>query len=114
MNRLIQPFCASFAQVSFTPVTIASRISSAVNLAAMAHAVHAHNPDFIGDLINHPIVAHTDAPVVLGAGEFATTGRARVVGESANGGDDPVVNFGRKPFEVFLGSAFEEDPIHGQ
>ena len=88
--------------------------ASAINLAAVAHAVHAHNPDFIGNLINHAVIAHADAPVMLAAGKFAATGWTWIVGKSANGGDDAVVNLGRKPAEVFLGSAFEEDTIHGQ
>jgi hypothetical protein len=49
----------------------------------MAHAVDAHYADFIGNLINHPVIAHADAPVVLAAGKFAATGRARVAGQSA-------------------------------
>jgi hypothetical protein len=79
----------------------------------MAQAVHAHNADFIGNFINHPVIADADALVVLAAGKFAATGRARVAGQCANRGNDAVVNIGRKPIEVFLGSAFEEDAIHG-
>jgi hypothetical protein len=48
--------------------------ASGINLAAVAHAVHAHNPDFIGDLINHPVITHANTPVVPAAGKFAATG----------------------------------------
>ena len=41
---------------------------SAINFAAVAHAVDAHDANLVGDFINHAVVAHGDAPVVL-AGE---------------------------------------------
>ncbi len=53
--------------------------SSAINFAAMAHTVHAHFASSIRNLINDTVVAHSDAPIILAAGEFATAVRPRVL-----------------------------------
>ena len=42
-------------------------------LPPMPDAVDANDPDFIGYLVNHPVVAHGDAPVILAAGQLAAT-----------------------------------------
>src|SRR3989442_942255 len=86
---------------------------SAINLAAMPHAVDAHDADLVGNFVNHAVVAHTDAPVVLAASEFAAARRTRIVRQCLNRRDDAVVNLGRKTGEVFLCTAFKQDAIHG-
>jgi hypothetical protein len=58
--------------------------SSTVNFAAVPDTIDADNPDRIGDFVNHTIVAHADAPVVLAAYQLATTSRARVVAQRTN------------------------------
>lgn len=54
-----------------------------------------------------------DAPVVVAAGQFTATGRARVARECSNGPDDVVVNLGGEPREVFFRTAFKQDAVHG-
>ena len=79
----------------------------------MTDAIHTHHPDDVGDFINHPVVAHTDAPIVFSANEFPAAGRARIIRQSLNCLDDAVVNLLRKAAEVAFGRAFKEDLIHG-
>ena len=43
-----------------------SAISLAINLAAVANTVDAHDANFVGNLVNHAVVTYADAPVVLG------------------------------------------------
>jgi len=69
-------------------------VSPTIDLATVSHAIDAHLAGAIGNFVNHLVVAHADASVVLAASEFATAGRARIVREGLNGRDDPVVNLG--------------------
>ena len=57
-------------------------VNSAIHLTAVAHTVDAHDANLVGNFVHHTVVAHADAPVAFAAGEFAATGRARVVRES--------------------------------
>lgn|GEM_PF-2944653 len=75
----------------------------AIHFAAMAHTVDAHNPDGIGNFLNHPVVTHADAPVVFAAGQFAATKWARVACKRLNGHDNTVMNSGGKTPHVALG-----------
>jgi hypothetical protein len=52
---------------------------SAIDLAAVAHAVDAHDANLVGKFVNHAVVAHTDAPVVFAFGELSAAARARFV-----------------------------------
>ena len=45
-----------------------------VDFTTVSDAMHTHHPDDIRNFINHPVIANTDAPVVLRAGELAATG----------------------------------------
>ena len=86
---------------------------SAVNLTAMAHAVDAHDANFIRYFINDPVVAHADAPVVFTADQFATAGRTRMGCKPLDSGDNTAVNLGRQLGEILLRGAFEQNSIRG-
>jgi len=88
--------------------------NSAIHFTAVADAVDAHHADGIGNFINHPVVAHANAPVVFAANQFAATGRARIVREFLNCRNNAAVNLGGKTAKVAFGRAFKEHAIHGQ
>ena len=69
----------------------------AIHLAAVADTVDAHDANLVRNLVNHAVIAHADAPVILAPDEFAATGRAWVCRKGLDGGDDAVVNLGAKP-----------------
>jgi len=52
--------------------------NSAINFTPVANAVDAHNPNLIGNFVDHPIIAHANAPVMLATKKLAATGRARI------------------------------------
>ena len=83
-------FCGIFADVLGD-----FHVRSAINFAAVPHAVDAHDANLVGDFINHAVVAHSDAPVVLAACQLAATGRARFRRQCLNRRDDAGVNRGR-------------------
>ena len=89
------------------------RTASAIDFPAVAYAIHAHDANLVGDLAYDTVVADTDAPVVLGSSQLATTGWSRVRREGLNHDDDAVVDLGRKSSEVPLRTAFKKDALLG-
>lgn len=79
----------------------------------MTNAVDTHDSTLIGDLVNHPIIAYADTPVVLAAGQFAAAGRSWIIRERLDRRNDTVMNLGREPRQVFFRGALKQDPIHG-
>jgi hypothetical protein len=69
----------------------------AIHLAAVSHTVDAHDANLVRNLVNHALVAHADAPVILAPYKFAATGRAGGCRKGLDGRDDAVVNLGDKP-----------------
>lgn len=59
---------------------------SAINFTTMADTVDAHNVNCVGNLVNDPIVAHADAPVVL-------TSSSKLAGSRAVVGPSPVLEW---------------------
>src|SRR2546423_1884744 len=82
---------------------------SAINFAAVAYAVDAHEASLVRNLVNHTVVTDTDAPVVFAARQFSATGRTRVRGQCSDCRNHAVVNLRREPVEVFLCTAFKQD-----
>ena len=89
----------AYAQViTFTLLTTITNPTPADNdgfgwsVAAVAHAVDAHDADLVGNFVNHAVVAHADAPVVFASGQLATAGRARIRRQCLNRRDDAGVN----------------------
>ncbi len=68
--------------------------SSPINLAAVPDTIAAHFATRVRNLINDTVVAHSDAPVVLAAGEFATAGWPRILRERLERRDNAVMNWG--------------------
>jgi len=66
----------------------------------MPDAIDTNDADGIGDFIDDPVVAYTNAPVVDGPGQFATTRRPGIMRQSLNGRNDALVNGRRQPFQV--------------
>src|SRR6266436_7851734 len=85
----------------------------AISFATVARAIDTHDTNLVGNLVNHAIVAHADAPVVFTADQLAATGRAGVYCQCLHRRHDAVVYLGRKSGEVFLDAAFKQDAIHG-
>src|SRR5713101_9930355 len=88
------PYTTLFRSVS------KSRQSSPIDFTPVAHAVDAHDANFVGNLVNHAVVAHANAPVISAAGKFATARWTRIRRQCLNRRDDALVDFGRKPREV--------------
>ncbi|MEO6244403.1 MAG: hypothetical protein ABIQ12_03125 [Opitutaceae bacterium] len=80
----------------------------------MAHAVDAHDTDFVGDFIDHALVTHPNAPVVFPAREFPATMGPRVRPERRNRSYDSFMHGDRETTEIFLRRTLKQDPIHGQ
>jgi hypothetical protein len=87
-------------------------IQLAIYFSPMAHAVDAHNADFISDFVYHTVIAHADASVVLAAGQLAAAGPARVCSKRLDRGDYAVMDLGRETRKVLLGGALKQDTIH--
>ncbi len=68
---------------------------SPIHFAPMPDTMHPHDANDIGNLINHAVIADTDAPVAFCAGQFPAAGRSRVAGQSFYRLDDPVMDFVR-------------------
>ena len=79
----------------------------------MPDTMHAHDPNNVCNFVNHPVVAHADAPVIFRPRQFPAAGRSRVMRQCFDGFNDPVVNVVRQPAKVFFRRAFKEDFIHG-
>ncbi len=58
----------------------------------MAHSMDSHDPYFIGDFVNHPIITSPNAPIVLAAREFPASGWARIFREGLDGSEDALFN----------------------
>jgi hypothetical protein len=95
--------CASQVQSSRT---------SAISVAAVAHAVDAHDAKLVGNLINYPLVAHADAPVVLAPDQLAATGRAWVRRQRLDCPDDAIVSLRGESGKFFFDTPFKQDTIH--
>lgn len=78
----------------------------------MPHAVDAHDPNLVGNLIDDAVIAHADASVIFAAREFVATGRARICCQGLNRRDDALMHLRRKPGEIFFRTAFKQDTIH--
>ena len=79
----------------------------------MPDAVDPYDAGRVVYVMDHAVVAHTDAPVVFRAGEFPATGWPWVSPQPLNRPDSAVVEVCRKAAQVFLGGPFEEDARHG-
>jgi hypothetical protein len=86
---------------------------SQVSVAAMSHPVDADDTNFVGDVVEYPIIADTDASVVRGAGELLRALGPGIGGEGNDGSNNPVMDIGGQPTELSLGSALDEDRISG-
>jgi hypothetical protein len=73
----------------------------------MSNPINSHNPNRIGDLIDHTIITHADPPVVSISGQFSDTGRAWIIPEGDYARNYTVVNAARKTTQVFLGGTLE-------
>ena len=77
----------------------------------MANAVDQDFPSPIGDFINDTIISYTNTPVTFTASQFAATGGTWVACEGLNGSYYASLNVGRKPPQVLLCAAFEQDAL---
>ena len=50
-------------------------------LAPVAHSIHTHDPDLIGNLVDDAVICHSDAPVIFAACELAAAGPRWIVCE---------------------------------
>jgi hypothetical protein len=50
----------------------------AIDFTTVAHTVDAHNTCLVGNLVNHPVIAHADAPVVFASGQLAAPRSSRM------------------------------------
>jgi hypothetical protein len=91
---------------------VASFRRSAINFAAMSHAVNAHHSDDIGNFVDDTVVTHSNSPIAVGSSKFPATSWARIFREALNRRYHPIMRGGGESAEVFLGGAFEEDAIH--
>ncbi len=78
----------------------------------MPHAVDPHFANGIRNLVNHPIIAHADAPVISRSGQFPTARWTGILSQLLKRRDNPVVNIGREAIQIPFRGAFEEDAIH--
>ena len=78
----------------------------------MSDAIHAHNVRRIIYLVNDPIFADANPPIVIGTGQLSTARRTRILRQCLNGYDCSVVQLYGEVAKISFSSAFEEDAIH--
>ena len=94
-------------------VLFAFSVVLAINLTSVSDAVNTHDLDIVGDLVDDPVIAYANSPVIICSGKLPATSWTRIFRQRLNRGDYAVMQpCGELP-EVSFGSAFEEDAIHG-
>jgi hypothetical protein len=78
----------------------------------MPNSLDSHNSNHIGDLVDDTVITNTNSPVVFRSGEFAAAGRPRIFRERSEGNGNASLIPGGEALQVFLGRAFDENPIH--
>ena len=78
----------------------------------MTNSLHSHNSNHISDLVDDAVITNTNSPVVFRSGEFAAAGWPRIFRERSEGNGNASSNPGGEALQVFLGRAFDDDPIH--
>ncbi|MDT4969243.1 MAG: hypothetical protein QOJ64_3980 [Acidobacteriota bacterium] len=67
------------------------KLSLSIDFTPVSNAIDANFARDIINLVNYSVIANTDSPVALRAGQFPTTSRTRVLCQRLNRFNDAVV-----------------------